>query len=337
MEKRVLGRSGIEVSPIGLGCFPIGGPFRGADGRIFAYGKVNDEESIETIHRAIELGVNFFDTADIYGAGHSERILGVALSDYKDNFVIATKFANVFDEKTKTGKGKNVEPAYIQSAIEASLKRLQVDVIDIYQLHDSQHDPASAVNVRNTLEDLVSEGLIRYYGWSTDDPDRAKVFAEGKHCTSVQYCLSLQITNEGMLDLCNKYNLASIIRSPLQSGTLTGKRGSSVKLPEDHMLHGVDFASDRFKLINQKLDQLRQLLIGDGRTIIQAALAYLWSTSETTVPIPGARTVEQIEENARTMEFGPLSPELVKQIDELFSDIKRDMLSTSPHHQVKKE
>ncbi|MHA2294631.1 MAG: aldo/keto reductase [Candidatus Hodarchaeales archaeon] len=327
MNKRVLGRSGIEVSPLGMGCFPIGGPFWGKNGRVLAYGNVNDKESVKTIHKAVELGINFFDTADVYGAGHSEKILGTALSEYKEDFVIATKFANEFNEKTKIVEKKNVDPDYINKAVNDSLKRLQVDVIDVYQLHDSSHDMNSALKVRDNLEDLVSEGKIKFYGWSTDDPDRAIIFAEGKHCTSIQYCLSLQFTNDKMIELCNNYDLASIIRSPLQSGTLTGKRTNDTILPENHMLHGVDFTMDKFKLINQKLDQLKQILTEDGRSIIQAALAYLWTTSETTIPIPGARTVEQIEENARTLEFGSLPSDLVKQIDILFSDIRKDLPS----------
>lgn len=181
---RRLGKSKVEVSALGMGCFAIGGPFQGKDGNYLAYGSVNDNESKKTIHKAIDLGVNFFDTADVYGHGHSERILGSVLSEYdRNDMVIATKFANEFDEATKTTIGKNVDPDYIRKALEASCTRLQTDFIDLYQLHDGQHPPDSARKVILVLEDLVSEGRIGGYGWSTDDVERARIFAEeGKNC-----------------------------------------------------------------------------------------------------------------------------------------------------------
>ena len=187
MQKRTLGTSGIEVNALGFGCWAIGGPFW-AGTQPLGWGEVSNDESIRAIQRSLELGVNFFDTADVYGAGHSERILAKALSlalkGTRDRVVIATKFGNVFDETSKQITGSDASPAYIRAACEASLRRLETEYIDLYQLHTGDLDFEAAMGARETLEQLVSEGLIRAYGWSTDDPTRAEVFAVGGHCVA---------------------------------------------------------------------------------------------------------------------------------------------------------
>lgn len=309
-----------------MGCFAIGGPFKGKNGNFFAYGSVDDEESKRVIHKAIELGVNFFDTADIYGFGRSERILGSVLSEYNRNdMVIATKFANEFDEVKKISIGKNVDPDYIRKALEASCKRLQTDFIDLYQLHDSDHDIENAKNVMNTLEDLVAEGRIGGYGWSTDDVERAKVFAEGKNCTAIQYAIHITRNNPKMIELCEKYNLVGVIRSPLGSGTLTGKYSKEYmqNLDKNHMWYGREFIAEEWFIKRQKkLEELSELLSGEDLTLIQALLSYLWSTSETTVPIPGAKTLSQIKENAAILELGPLKSDLLQSMTNIFEEIR---------------
>ena len=180
---RTLGRSEIEVSAMGLGCWAIGGPFWRGDTPV-GWGEVDDDESIRAIHRALDLGVTFFDTADVYGAGHSERVLARALKGVRESVVIATKFGNVFDEATKQITGSDASPAYIKRACEASLRRLETDYIDLYQFHLNGYEAGKGAKVRDTLEALVAEGKIRAYGWSTDFPDRARVFAEGDHCAA---------------------------------------------------------------------------------------------------------------------------------------------------------
>ncbi|MHA2245554.1 MAG: aldo/keto reductase [Candidatus Hodarchaeales archaeon] len=330
MHTRKFGRNKIEVSALGMGCFAIGGPFQGKKGNFFAYGPVNDEESKKTIHKAIELGVNFFDTADIYGYGHSERILGSVLSEYdRSDVVIATKFANEFDEKTKTTIGKNVDPDYIRQALEASCNRLQTDFIDLYQLHDSQHSPDSAKNVIQVLEDLVSESRIGGYGWSTDDVERARIFAEeGKNCIAIQFAIHMTRANPKMIELCEKHKLAGIIRSPLGSGVLTGKYSKEhmESLPQNHMWYGQSFIEEEwFSKRQAKLEELKELLGEEDRTVIQTLLSYLWSTSDTTIPIPGAKTVAQIEENAAILELGPLRPGLLKSINNIFEEIRTNV------------
>ena len=132
---RQLGRSGIQVSALGLGCWAIGGPFTNVDGVPVGWGDVDDNESIRAIHRALDLGLNFFDTADVYGAGHSEETLGKALAGRRDEVVIATKFGNVFNSETRRMAGEDGSPEYTRKALEASLRRLNTDYVDLYQFH----------------------------------------------------------------------------------------------------------------------------------------------------------------------------------------------------------
>jgi aryl-alcohol dehydrogenase-like predicted oxidoreductase len=188
--RRSLGRSGIEISALGMGCWAIGGPW--SDGEVpLGWGDVNDEESVGAIHVALDLGVDFFDTANVYGAGHSERVLGQALAGRRSKVVIATKFNAVFDEATRLATGVDTSPEGIRRALDDSLRRLNTDYIDLYQFHDNGFQADKAVPVRDTLEELVVSGKIRSYGWSTDFEDRAAVFAEGPKCTAIQLQLNV--------------------------------------------------------------------------------------------------------------------------------------------------
>ena len=149
-----------------MGCWAIGGPSWVGETPV-GWGKVDDEESIGAVHRALELGVNFFDTADVYGAGHSERVLARALAGRRQQVVIATKFGNQFDESSKQVTGTSAAPDYIRQACEASLRRLGTEYIDLYQFHWGDYPAEQASEVRDTLETLVQAGKIRAYGWST--------------------------------------------------------------------------------------------------------------------------------------------------------------------------
>ncbi|MDH5402139.1 MAG: aldo/keto reductase [Candidatus Heimdallarchaeota archaeon] len=310
-----------EVSVIGMGCFAIGGPF-GTPENIYAYGEVNDDMSIRTIHKAIDMGVNLFDTADIYGYGRSERVLGEALKEYRDDVVIATKFANVFNESEKKASGKNTSPNYIRYAVKESLRRLQTDYIDIYQLHSGNHDLEDALKIRDTLEELVDEGFINSYGWSTDDVEKMSAFAKGNNCSSVQYALNVFHRNDLMVDLCNKQNITGLIRSPLASGTLTLKYTPETHdLPKDHMLSTVNFNSERFHKRHPKLIELKQLFQDHDRTLIQGLISWILSHDTNSIPIPGAKNLAQIEENAKVVELGPLNNTLKNHVDELVHDV----------------
>jgi len=323
MYTRRLGKSNIEVSGLGLGCFGIGGPFKTKDGRFLAYGDVNDKESIEVIHKALDLGINLFDTAEAYGTeGRSEKVLGQALKDYRDDVIIATKFSSVYKSRSKIQATKASILEKLHEAVDNSLKRLQTDYIDVYQLHSSRQDPDSALLIGECLEVLVEEGKIRYYGWSTDDATRAEMFSKGKHCVALQYGLTLTRINTPIARLCEENDLAGIIRSPFASGTLTGKYTKNTKRPSNHMLGAVDFDTERYEKIFQTLDQLKTLL--EDRTLVQGILGYIWAKNDRAIPIPGAKTVDQITEIGQCLDLGPLTKQEMGDIDSLFSELQLD-------------
>ncbi len=316
MLKRTFGRSGITVSALGLGCWAIGGPnWRGE--KPVGWSEVDDNASIRAIHEAIDLGVTLFDTADAYGSGHSERVLGRALNDKRDQVTVATKFGEVFDENRKQVTGKDGSPNHIRRACEASLKRLGVDSIDLYQFHIPDYDLAYADDVRRTLEELVQEGKIKYYGWSTGDPERAAFFAQGQNCTAIQHPLNIFQGDPATLRVCEDNHLASVVRSPLAMGILTGKFNPDTTFPEDDVRHGWDFRSGKHADRLQVLALVREVLASEGRSLAQGALAWLWAKSPNNIPIPGFKTVEQVRENAAAMQSGPLSNEQLRQLDEI--------------------
>ncbi|GAB2750199.1 aldo/keto reductase [Streptomyces bullii] len=311
---RALGRTGIEVGALGFGCWAIGGEWQSADGQPLGWGTVDDEESVRAIRRALDLGVTFFDTADTYGAGHSERLLGRALGKRRADAVIATKWGNVFDEDTRTLNGSDDSPAYVRRALTASLRRLDTEYVDLYQFHLADADPVRAAELRDVCEELVREGLIRTYAWSTDDPGRAAVFAEGPHCAAVQHSLNVLQDAPDMLRLCEEAGLASVNRSPLAMGLLTGKHADG-RAPEagdirsrpPAWLQGFGDGSGADREWLHRVEALRDVLTSDGRTLAQGALAWVWARSPRTVPIPGFRSVAQAEQNAGAREKGPLS------------------------------
>ncbi|MGX1370481.1 aryl-alcohol dehydrogenase-like predicted oxidoreductase [Streptomyces canus] len=321
---RTLGRSGIEVSALGFGCWAIGGEWQAADGQPLGWGKVDDEESVRAVRRALDLGITFFDTADTYGAGHSERVLGRALGKRRDDVVLATKWGNVFDEDTRTLTGQDDTPAYARRALTASLARLGTDHIDLYQLHLSDLGPSRAAELRDTCEEFVSEGLIRAYAWSTDDPSRVAVFAEGEHCAAVQHALNVMQDAPEMLALCEESGLASVNRSPLAMGLLAGKRqgprdSGDIRSRPPAWLQGFGDGTSADPEWLARIDALKEILTSEGRTLAQGALAWIWARSPRTVPIPGFRSVAQAEQNAAAMEKGPLTEDQVTEINRVLN------------------
>jgi len=313
---RTLGRSGIAVSGLGMGCWAIGGP-AWRDGKPIGWGDVDDAESVRAIHTALDLGVTLFDTADIYGAGHSERILGQALAGKRSQVVIASKFGNLFDEATRQAIGRDASPAHIRRACDASLRRLKTDYLDLYQFHLGDYDLAQAVEVRETLEELVAAGKIRAYGWSTDDPARARLFAEGPHCATIQQRLNICGGNAETLAVCEAANLGSLNRGPLAMGLLTGKFTADSILPENDVRFGWDLKAGAQAERLQKLAALRDVLTQDGRTLAQAALGWLWARSDVTIPIPGFKTAAQVTDNAAALRRGPLSADQMQAIERI--------------------
>jgi aryl-alcohol dehydrogenase-like predicted oxidoreductase len=253
---------------MGMGCWAIGGPWWWSDGRAMGWSQVDDAESVRAIHAALDLGVTLFDTAANYGAGHSERILGQALGGRRDRVVIATKFGHIVDSETKIVTGDDdALLGNIGQDCENSLRRLGTDYIDVYQLHAGSYPVEKAVAVRDVLEELVAQGKIRACGWSTDLADRARVFAQGENCASIQFSLSVFNDNPEMRALCDEFDLGSINKKPLSSGILTGKFTADSTFPEDDFRRMLDFQEERYAKLLQRVDQLRDVLTSGGRTL----------------------------------------------------------------------
>jgi aryl-alcohol dehydrogenase-like predicted oxidoreductase len=307
-----------------MGCWAIGGPFWAGETPL-GWGEVDDAESIRALHTALDLGVNFFDTANVYGAGHSERVLGRAFAGGKrKDVVIATKFNAVFDESTRQVQGSDSTPAGIRRACEDSLRRLDTDYIDLYQFHDNGFPPEQAGPVRDTLEALAQEGKIRAYGWSTDFPKSAEFFAQGERCASIQLQLNVLDDNPAVIAVCEKYNLAAINRGPLAMGLLTGKYDANTK-PSLDDVRG-EKSPEWMKYFKNgkpspewlsKMEAVREILTSGGRSVAQGALAWLWGRSEQTNPIPGFRTVAQVQDNCGALKFGALTAAQMAEVERI--------------------
>jgi aryl-alcohol dehydrogenase-like predicted oxidoreductase len=322
MLTRRLGKSDLKVSALGMGCWAIGGPWTwhqpGEDPFPAGWGQVDDADSIRAIHTALDLGINFFDTAANYGAGHSEVILGKALAGKRESVVIATKFGHMVNEAEKVvHRDDDQILANLRQDCEHSLRRLGTDYIDIYQFHEASYDPEQAPQVMDILEELVKEGKIRYYGWSTDLPDRARIFTPGEHYTAVQFALNVNRDNKEMRALCAQFDLGGINKSPLNKGILTGKFSPDSTFPADDIRHGLNFREGVPAERLRQVDELRDVLTARGHTLAQAALAYIWALDDRMVPIPGFKSIQQVEENASALDLGPLSERQMRQIDEI--------------------
>jgi aryl-alcohol dehydrogenase-like predicted oxidoreductase len=331
-SNRTLGRSGIDVSSLGLGCWAIGGPwtFNGAQA---GWSEVDDTESVRALRRAFELGVTFFDTAANYGAGHSERLLGTAFAGQRDEVVIATKFGYDVNDATRTVRCYGTDEADsdvagpLRADLDTSLRRLGTDYVDVYQLHVGGLSLARALEVRDVLDDLVAVGKVRTYGWSTDRLDVIRPFATSPGCGVVQQGLSvLDDANPALLELCEELDLASINRSPLGMGLLTGKFTAGTTFPSNDQRHGAQWHPG-FKdgtPTQDWLDQLaaiREVLTSNSRTLAQGALAWIWARSPNTIPIPGFKTVTQVEENCGALDKGPLTPAQMAEIDSILGRV----------------
>ncbi len=320
--RRTLGRSGIEVSALGMGCWAIGGVTRApiaAGSGAFGWGEVDDQEAIAAIRAAVAAGVTFFETADVYGGGHSEELLGRALEGRRHEVVIATKFGFAFDPYTRQMLGPDTSPAYIRRACEGSLRRLRTDYIDLYQLHIGEYDPAHLDDVCDVLDRLVAAGKIRAYGWCTwaDRLEGARVFARRAACASIQHPANVLQDAPEMIALCEEHGLASIANAPLAMSLLTGKLTPETRFPEHDVRHGWDLRAGPQARQLEQVAQLREILTADGRSLVQGALAWLWARSPAIIPIPGFKTVRQAEENAAALRHGPLSQAQMRQIEQV--------------------
>jgi aryl-alcohol dehydrogenase-like predicted oxidoreductase len=306
IEVRTLGKQGLTVSAMGLGCM----------GMSEFYGQGDDAESIRTIHRALELGVNFLDTADMYGVGRNEELLGRAIRDRRDQVVLATKFGNV---RTPEGgfAGVNGHPDYVRSACDASLKRLGLDVIDLYY----QHRVDATVPIEETvgaMKELVEAGKVRYLGLSEAAPATIRRACAVHPISALQteYSLWSRDPEDEILPTCRELGVGFVPYSPLGRGFLTGQVKSFDDLaPDDFRRHSPRFQGENFEKNLELVHRIEEIAREKGCKPSQLALAWVLAQGGDVVPIPGTKRVAYLEENVAALQVS-LSQEDLKRIDE---------------------
>ena len=308
MKYRILGRTGLRVSAVGLGTMVHAGHF----------GPMDDRESLSAIQTAMDLGVNFIDTSDAYGAGYSETLLGQALRGKRDRIILATKGGNVMVGPDR-GK-RNFTPDYISRVLDESLKRLQTDYVDLYQLHNPTVDVIEQGDVWQVLERAKQAGKIRHYGVSINTVEEGIAAVNGGRSDTIQleYNLLAQEPAEKVFPLAQKADVGIIARVPLRRGILTGKLTAA----DDGRFQGEDvrarsFKGEPFRRELAKAEQLRFLIDGNVQTFAQAAIAFCLSNPAVSTTIPGARNAQQMRENAAGANV-TISPENLKRIEELW-------------------
>lgn len=297
MRNVTLGASGIEVSVIGLGCM----------GMTPIYSPPKEEESIATLHRAIELGINFIDTSDAYAGGKNEELLGRGIKGMRDQVVLATKFGNI--RRPDGSRGADGRPEYVQQAAEACLKRLDTDVIDVFYLH--RVDPDTPIeDTVGAMARLIDEGKVRALGLSEAGVNTVR----RAHATypiaalQTEYSLWSRFAEAEILPTCRELGITYVAYGPLGRGFLTGRFTSPDDLDENDRRRDMPrYHQDNFAHNYQLLETLKAVASAKGATPAQVALAWLMA-QEGVVPIPGAHTVPHVEENAKSADVR-LSPQ----------------------------
>jgi len=305
MEYRILGNSDLQVSEICFGCWAIGG---------IGWGVVQDEDSIAALRRAFELGINFYDTADVYGVGHSEEILAEALGDKRDRIIIATKGGRTYRDGRFTS---DVSGKHLLEACDASLKRLKTDVIDLYQLHW----PAPEMDYEETMGAMVKlqeAGKIRCIGISNFSVEQTRKAMRYAKIVSQQppYSMLQRRIETDLLPFCSEQGIGVMAYGPLGEGVLTGKYSLEYRPDENDFRrnHGL-FQPE----IYEKVDKLKPIAAKLGKTLPQLAVAWVLMNPAVTVAIVGAKTPAQIEDNVGGAGW-KIPDEIMREIEEILSD-----------------
>jgi aryl-alcohol dehydrogenase-like predicted oxidoreductase len=326
MDYRPLGRTGWNISSISYGAWAIGGD---------AWGKTDDTESMRSLHRAVDLGVNFFDTADVYGDGHSERLIGRLRRERKEELIVATKAGRRLSPHVAEGFTRRNLSAFV----ERSLKNLGTDAIDLLQLHCPPPDVYDMPEVFGILDDLVRDGKLRYYGVSVERVEEALRAARYPNVQSIQIIFNmfrLKPADE-LFPVVREKQIGILARVPLASGLLSGKlRRDSTFAQTDHRnynRHGESFdVGETFSGVDydaglQAVEELRAL-VPPGASMAQLALRWILMFPEVSAAIPGAKNVQQTEDNARAADLPPLTAAQMQTVREVYDRSIRPLV----HH-----
>lgn len=312
MQTRKLGKNGPELTVIGFGAWAIGGPWQ------FGWGKVDDAESIEAIKAAYEKGINWIDTAAVYGFGHSEEVVGKAVEGFRDKIFIATKCGLVNDG---TGTAlNNLQPQSIRNEIEASLRRLKTDYVDLYQIH--KPDPNVPVEESwETMMRIKEEGKARYIGVSTYDVSMMERCGKVYPVQSLQpsYSMVKREAEIEYLPYCLQNEIGVVAYSPMQAGLLTGKFDIAKIAEDDWRRKNAFFAEPQFSKILQFVERLKPIAARQNKTVGHLAIAWVLKNPAITAAIVGARRKEQVLENVKAAEY-IMSDDEMKEIQKLITE-----------------
>jgi aryl-alcohol dehydrogenase-like predicted oxidoreductase len=309
VQKRALGRSGLEVSALGLGCMTMTGGYSASPDR---------KDMISLLHRAVDLGVTFFDTAEIYGPHANEELVGEALAPYADRVVIATKFAQDVDPVTRKPRGRMLRPKDLPAAVDGSLQRLGLDVIDLYYQHRVNPD-VPIEEMAGAVRELIIAGKVKHFGMSEAAEETIRRAHAVQPVTAIQseYNLWWRRPEEGVLAACAELGIGFVPFSPLGKGFLTGTVGTSTTFAEGDLRAQIPrFAGEALEHNLALVDAVKAIAAGKGVTPGQIALAWLLAQQPWIVPIPGTTKLHRLEENLAAAEV-TLTPAELTRLDGL--------------------